>query len=57
MSQKADLRIDIITPSSYDDNSKLKQYSRVLMMPPALAVLSGLAEDIALDFARNLRLM
>lgn len=48
MSEKLkDLHVSIIAPSAYDDFGRLKQYWKVLMIPPAFAVLDGLANRTA----------
>lgn len=47
--KRPDLKIHIIAPSSYEDDGRLRQYSRILMSPPALDVLSGISLQTAED--------
>ncbi len=45
ISKKPDLKVHIIAPSAYEKSGELKQYSKVLMLPPAFAVLDSLIEE------------
>lgn len=54
LERKPDLKVHIVAPSAYDDNGLLKQYSRILMLTPAFAILDGIIDKAAGDYGLNI---
>ncbi|MBI2019490.1 hypothetical protein HYS95_02365 [Candidatus Daviesbacteria bacterium] len=49
-----DLQINILMPSSYNQDRTLRQYRTTMMLPPALPTLHALAEKAGRDYGLNI---